>query len=114
MMRHHLFEWILYADANYTDIGSSSVVGPGTTTMSLVMQQTDLVYPMMQSITSVCCLPADNTTNLVLFQHDYYRGRILVLPRSNPDLANVQFDNDVTCYHHWWHLAVAFSFQLPG
>ena len=30
-MRHHLFEWIPYGDVNYTDTGSSSVIGPGTT-----------------------------------------------------------------------------------
>jgi len=34
--------------------------------------------------------------NMVLFQHDYYRGLMQVLSSSYPDLADVSFDNDVT------------------
>ena len=31
---------------------------------------------------SLRCFPASNTENIVLFQYDYYRGRMLVLSNS--------------------------------
>jgi len=106
-------QWILYAAANYADSGSSSVVGPGTTDYEFGYGANKFGLPN-DALTSVRCLPADNTTNIVLFQHDYYRGRMLVLSRSNPDLADDSFDNDVTSIiitGGTWQLHSRFNYQ---
>jgi len=106
-------QWILYAAANYADFGSSSVVGPGTTDYEFGYGANKFGLPN-DVLTSVRCLPADNTTNIVLFQHHYYRGRMLVLSRSNPDLADVSFDNDVTSIiitGGTWQLHFRFNYQ---
>ena len=86
-------QWILYVDSNYA--GSSSVVGPGRRDYEFGYGANGFGLPN-DAITSVRCLPADGTERLVLFQHDYYRGRIAILSTSTSDLANEGFDDDVT------------------
>jgi len=106
-------QWILYTDANYADSSSSSVVGPGTRDYEAGYGTNRFGIPN-DALTSVRCLPAYNTTSLVLFQHHYYRGRMLVLSRSNPDLADVSFDNDVTSViitGGTWQLHSRFNYQ---
>jgi len=82
-------QWILYLHSNY--LGSSSVVGPGTRDYEFGYGSNRFGLPN-DAITSVRCLPADNTDNLVLFQHYYYGGGKLVLSASNPDLRNGGFN----------------------
>ena len=106
-------QWILYTDANYADSSSSSVIGPGTRDYEAGYGTNGFGLPN-DALTSVRCLPAYNTTSLVLFQHHYYRGRMLVLSRSNPDLADVSFDNDVTSViitGGTWQLHSRFNYQ---
>jgi len=86
-------QWILYLHSNY--LGSSSVVGPGTRDYEFGYGSNGFRLPN-DAITSVRCLPAVNTENLVLFQHYYYGGRKLVLSTSNPDLRNGGFNEDAS------------------
>ena len=88
-------QWILYVVADYSDSGQSSVVGPGTTDYEFGYGINGFRLPN-DAVSSVRCLPANGTRNMVLFQHDRYRGRMIVLSSSNPDLGGVSFDNDVT------------------
>ena len=104
-------QWILFLDGNYA--GSSSVVGPGTRDYEFGYGENRFGLPN-DAITSVRCLPADDTENMVLFQHDYYRGRMQVLSSSYPDLADVSFDNDVTSLiitGGTWELHSATNYQ---
>ena len=82
-------QWILFLDSNYA--GSSSVIGPGTRDYEFGYGANGFGLPN-HAITSVRCLPADNTENMILFQHGYYGGQKLVLSSSNPDLTNGGFN----------------------
>ena len=82
-------QWILFLHGNFA--GSSSVVGPGTRDYEFGYGSNGFRLPN-DAITSVRCLPAVNSENLVLFQNYYYGGRKLVLSSSNPDLRNGGFN----------------------
>ena len=88
-------QWILYEDADYSDSGESFVVGPGTTDYEYGSGANGFGLPN-DVLSSVRCLPADDTERLVLFQHDHYRGRRAILSTSTSDLANEGFDDVVT------------------
>lgn len=47
-------------------------------------------------ISSARALPPDGTTAIVLFQHDIYRGRMLVLYGSEPNFPFVNFGDHVS------------------
>ena len=86
-------QWILFNDGNYA--GSQSVIGPGTRDYEFGSGANGFGLGN-DALSSVRCLPADGTEKMVLFQHDFYRGRIAVLSTSTSDLANEGFDDDVT------------------
>ena len=106
-------QWILYSDGNYAEFSSSSIVGPGTTDYEFGNGINGFRLPN-DDVSSVRCLPANGTRNMVLFQHDRYRGRMIVLSSSNPDLADVSFDDDVTSLvitGGTWQLYSRFNYQ---
>ena len=57
-------QWILYADANYADSVYHLLLVLAQQTMNLVMEQTDLVYPMTHSLLYVAF---QQTTPQILF-----------------------------------------------
>ena len=86
-------QWILYEHTDY--VGLLSVVGPGTRDYE-AGSGTNGFGLSHDILSSLRCLPAYNTENMVLFQYDHYRGQDLVLSSSTSDLTNDGFNDDVS------------------
>jgi len=104
-------QWIVFEHSAYS--GSSSLIGPGAADYEYGYGANGFGL-LNDVLSSVRCLPAYNTNNMVLFQHDYYRGRMLVLSSSDTDLTNDGFNDDVTSViitGGTWELHSATNYQ---
>jgi len=104
-------QWILFEHGSYA--GSSSVIGPGSRDYEYG-HGANRFGLSNDVLSSVRCLPTYNSDNLVLFQHDYYRGLMLVLSSSDTDLTNEGFNDDVTSViitGGTWELHSATNYQ---
>ena len=83
-------QWVLY-DTDFEALGrssGSSVVSPGMYPFTLGLPNNVL--------SAVRCLPAEGTPAIVLFEHNYYFGRMQVINSSNPNLELTNFKNIVS------------------
>ena len=88
---HGKCQWLLYQSTNYD--GKSYIVSPGQSYSS-----PSRWGGRGDRLSSARALPAKGTKAIVLFQHTNYRGRMLVLYGSNPNLPAIDFNDQLSSF----------------
>ena len=83
-------QWLLYQHINFA--GKSYIVNPGSYSSASRWGGRD------NHISSARALPAKGTKAIVLFQHADFRGRMLVLEGSNPNLPDIDFNDQLSSF----------------